>query len=151
MQNVIQRALKKYFFRNKYKNLPSGWELSLPTPVCVTFELHLFASKFRRCLLDNFLTFDSSLALKQNSGYVPTQAQAFDIPLHDILSHKKSLYRNFWWRHCMTFALWPPSNQKSRLRLWSATTAVFSHSIFVLTLRYRELNDILTSTTESVA
>ena len=39
--------------------------------------------------------------------------------LRYLCSHKKFLFRSFWWRHCMWFAVWPPPpNQKSWLRLW---------------------------------
>ena len=38
--------------------------------------------------------------------------------LRYLCSHKKFLFRSFWWRHCMWFAVWATPNQKSWLCLW---------------------------------
>ena len=112
MRNVIQKHQNSFFFQKIAKKLPSSWGFGPKPPSVIRLSklvcwhtspnLHIIIFNFWFKLL-SFK--NSSLSAKPGHGF-------WLYILRYLCPTKSSSFENFWWRHCMSFLVWPYPQSK---------------------------------------
>ena len=108
-------GIKIAFFSKKLQKIAQWLGLRSQTSVCDTFELQYTSLRKRVPHFRHFhiLTIGLSSFLERVPSYVQTPSLGFwSSILRYLCPQKKFRFPSFWWRHCMSFVVWAPSNQK---------------------------------------